>query len=205
MCTVKICTWPEDNKILRTLTHSLTRARAHTHTHAGFDDDITCVPQLQKPPLMRIPFLITAKTGKKLAELAEVLLGPAGSTVQIDFRCGSSKKEFSVIVPVCASLSLSLSVPLQHTVPCRRALHGCGLVVSHTSSSCSFLPYSPDPTIFSPWCTKGGTRARRARLLRTRKPNAGPSRASTVLCVFCDFFDPEATAAAVGAAARLPG
>lgn len=112
---------------------------AHTHTQKkkGFMMTARVYPSY-KPSLMLIP-LITAKTGKKLAELAEVLLGPAGSTVQIDFRCGSSKKEFSVIVPVCARLSSSLSAPLHHTVACRRALHVCDLGVRHASSCCSLV------------------------------------------------------------------
>ena len=118
-------------------THTHTHIHTHTHTHKGFMMTARVYPSY-KPSLMLIP-LITAKTGKKLAELAEVLLGPAGSTVQIDFRCGSSKKEFSVIVPVCARLSSSLSAPLHHTVACRRALHVCDLGVRHASSCCSLV------------------------------------------------------------------
>ena len=36
--------------------------------------------------------------GKKLAELAQVLLGPPGSTVQMTFKCMGSNEEYTVNV-----------------------------------------------------------------------------------------------------------
>eukprot|EP00277_Geminigera_cryophila_P017955 CAMPEP_0179447362 /NCGR_PEP_ID=MMETSP0799-20121207/31224_1 /TAXON_ID=46947 /ORGANISM="Geminigera cryophila, Strain CCMP2564" /LENGTH=144 /DNA_ID=CAMNT_0021238161 /DNA_START=66 /DNA_END=500 /DNA_ORIENTATION=+ len=36
--------------------------------------------------------------GKKLAELAEVLLGPTGSKVTLEFRDGNTQKDYSVVL-----------------------------------------------------------------------------------------------------------